>query len=125
MSDRKNQAIKMFQNLGKQIQDLTANPDSFVEALNNTPEIMYFEEIRKEIESFGFSSEVASKAANTVVVEANTFDADICRVYLENCFRPMLTAMIENHSRLNLYKFLSKEDILIDYCKDASFKYII
>lgn len=119
----KNQMLKMFQDMGKQIQDLTASPDTFVDAFNNSPTSMYFEEIRKEIESFGFSSEVASKAANVVTLEVNTFDADICRVYLEDCFRPMLTAVLTNQSRLNLYKSLSKEDALINYCKQSSLKY--
>lgn len=121
----KNQMLAMFKDMGKQIQDLTANPDVFVEAFNSSPASKYFEEIKKEIESFGFSPVVASKAAQTVVVESNFFDADICRVYLEDCFRPMLTAVLNNKSRLNMYKDLSKEDTLINYCKQSSLKYTI
>ena len=119
----KTQAMNLFENMGKQIESILSNEATFLEAYNSSPDTKYRLEFFKAMQSLGVSNRVAARVATSVKVEVNQFDAEVCQIYVDKCFLPMLKAILNNKSKLDLEQHLSDEEVLVNYAEKCSLSY--
>lgn len=119
----KQKTLELFEKLGHQVASIVADESLFLNKFNDSPDTKYRMEFFQAIKSLGVSNEVSARVALAVQLDVNQFDLDVCKVYVDKCFIPLLKAILENKSKLDITQHLSDEEALVSYARGSSLTY--
>lgn len=119
----KQRMMDMFKQIGAQVQEMKANPDTYATHIQNDPGTKYREDFFQAIKKLELSENFAAELAMEVALDVNQYDAEISATFINEMMIPVFELALQEKDKLPVQKHLSDEQVLKITAKGCSLQY--